>query len=139
MLLTLDFMEAVKTCNSIEDGVALANAKNYFGMDYDDVIKDLIKNGDKDQAAALLDWKKTEEYVKRNGSQITMKQTYQVFNPLTGTHTEFDDEASARAAAVEISNQILALHKVRVMQAIYNENGDSAWTTTQFTNPITLS
>ena len=60
----------------------------------------------------------------------------QVFNPLDGTHTEYPDEASARVALVEISNEILKRYPVSLVQSVADENGDTTWTPITLTNPI---
>jgi hypothetical protein len=90
-----------------------------------------------------VDWfdklKQSEAYVKFNGSVITMGLTFQVFNPLDGTHTEYESEEAARNASVDIAKQILNIHKITVVQSISNENGDTAWTAHELTNPITVS
>ena len=83
--------------------------------------------------------RQSEAYVKFNGSVITMGTNFQVFNPLTGSHTEYDTEDAARSATVEITKQILANYKITVVQSVSNENGDSAWTAYELANPVIIS
>lgn len=61
-----------------------------------------------------------------------MKINYQVFNPLTGLHTEYQNEEEARVAVCEISKQIIEIYKPTVCKTIPNENGDSTWIPVDF-------
>lgn len=81
--------------------------------------------------------RRSEAYVRFNGEQFTMSN-YQVFNPLTGTHAEYETEAEARAAVIVVSEQVLAAHKVSLVRSITNEHGDSAWIAVELSEPIVL-
>jgi hypothetical protein len=62
-----------------------------------------------------------------------------VFNPFSGTNTEYATEELAREAVLELSKQVLENYKIYVAQATIDENGDSTWTPYELTNPIVLS
>ena len=124
MILTEEFLKLQNAC---EEGIQSAITNGFVGQEYSDVIRDLVSTDQRDFAGWMLDQKKTEAYVRANGKEITVGTTYQVFNPLTGLHTEYATEAEAKIAIVEISKQILAVHKPTVCQALSNENGDSTW------------
>lgn len=128
----------LSTLGACQEGIDVASQNNYFGQSYYDVIKDLLSKGEREFAGWMVEQTKTELYVRATGGVITMNQTYQVFNPLTGTHTEYSDEASARVAMVEISNQVLQNYPINIVQSISNENGDTAWTATTLSNPLTV-
>jgi len=136
MILTQEFLTKASVC---EAGQKCAEDGNYIGMDYDAVIKDLLRRGLRDDAGWLQAEKSKETYVRMNGSVITMGTTYQVFNPLTGEHIEYPDEQSARAAMVVIGQQIIAAYPINLVQSIANENGDTAWTPVQISTPLIVS
>lgn len=134
MILTQEYLTKANVC---ADGQKCAEDGNYIGMDYDLVIRDLLKRGLKDDAGWLLAGKSTELYVRMNGSIITMG-SFQVFNPLTGLHEEFPDEASAREAMVLIGQQILQAYPITLVQSIANENGDTAWAPAKLQQDLTV-
>ena len=121
------------------DGEAYCKENNIWGTDPADGIAFLEAAGKTDYVNFIKQVMATPEYVKFNGNVITMGTSYQVFNPLTGAHTEYQDEASARAAVIEISKQVLATYPVSIVQAISNENGDSAWTPSSLSTPLNIS
>jgi hypothetical protein len=86
----------------------------------------------------LLFYKKTELYVRTNGSIFTMG-AYQVFNPLTGQHTRYETEAEAKAALVDVAKQVLEQHCPRVVQELSNENGDTTWIPTTMNETLVIS
>lgn len=135
MILTKEFLLSVDSC---AEGIALGEQNNYFGMDYDEVIKDLLRKDYRNDAEGLLRWKKTEQYVRANGSVITMG-AYQVFNPLTGLHTRYETEAEAKAALIDISKQILDYYKPQVVQELSNEKGDAVWIPTALHETLIIS
>jgi hypothetical protein len=124
MILTEEFLKLQNAC---AEGIQIAFDNKYLGQEYSDVIRNLVSIGQRDFAGWLIDQKNTEAYVRANGKVITMGTTYQVFNPMIGTHTEYETEAEAKTAIVEISKQILQLHKPTVCASLSNENGDSTW------------
>jgi hypothetical protein len=135
MILTKEFLIAQGAC---EEGIQICIDNNYFGMDCDEVIKELIKIDKKDHARGLLSYKSTELYVRMNGSQFTMG-AYQVFNPLTGQHTRYETEAEAKAALIEVAKKVLAQHCPRVIQELSNENGDTTWIPTNMNETLIVS
>jgi len=129
MILTLEFLQKVNAC---EEGIVYAQDNNRIGLDYDDNIQFCIDTGQQLFADFLIDLKTSEAYIRANGEVITMG-TYQVFNPITGQHQEYQDEESARGGIADIQRQILEQYPVSVTQSITNENGDSTWI------PVTIS
>jgi hypothetical protein len=89
-----------------------------------------------------LNWfdqlKNSEQYVRFNGSIFTMG-AYQVFNPLTGVHTRYETESEAKAALIEVAQQVLQKHCPIVVQEITNENGDTSWTPTTMNETLVIS
>lgn len=114
----------------------LFTANDLWGKPESYVVEFLTAHGYLEDLNWYQTQKKTEKFVRYTGKEITMTDTYQVFDPITGQHTEYDNEEAARAAAVEISQQILNIHKISLCRVIRNENGDEAWTAATFTNPI---
>lgn len=135
MILTQEFLASTQVC---AEGQVVADTGNYIGMDYDEVIRDLLLKGDKLSAGWLLAQKSTEAYVRANGSIFTMG-AYQVFNPLTGQHTRFETEAEAKAGLVEIARAVLNQHCPNVVQELSNENGDTTWVPTDIHNTLVIS
>jgi hypothetical protein len=135
MILTKEVFSALGAC---AEGYEVAIRTNNIGKEYDEVIAYCLSNNLKVFGKWLQDKKLTGTYVRLNGEVITMNQTYQVFNPLTGTHVEYLDEASARAAMVEIGNNLLKNYPINIVQAISNEKGDSAWVPITLSNPLTV-
>ena len=116
----------------------LYEKNNYFGMEYDDVIKELLRANEPQHASGLLFYKTTELYVRMNGSQFTMG-AYQVFNPLTGQHTRYETEEEAKTALIEVAKQILQQHCPTVIQELSNENGDTTWVPTTMNETLNVS
>lgn len=135
MILTQEFLTAVQVCS---EGQIVAETGNYIGMDYDEVIKDLIRKGLNDDAGWMISAKKTEYYVRNNGSILTMG-AYQVFNPLTGVHTRYETEAEAKLALIEVAKQVLQQHCPIVVQELSNENGDTTWIPTTMNETLNIS
>lgn len=122
------FLKDIGMC---KEGYDAMNALGNYGLTLDEAANNLRNAGYPKFAEWILEQKKTEAYVRFNGKVLTMG-AYQVFNPLTGIHTEYPDEQSAREAMVVIGQQILETYPVTLVQAISNENGDQAW------SPVTL-
>mgnify|MGYP003339374226 CR=1 FL=1 len=135
MLLTQEFLTLANVC---EAGQKCADDGNYIGVEYDEVIKDLLRRDLKEDAGWLQQQKSTELYVRMNGSQFTMG-AYQVFNPLTGQHTRYETEAEAKAALVEVGKQLLVQYCPQVIQELSNENGDTTWIPTTMNQTLTIS
>ena len=93
MILTKEVFSALNACT---EGYETAIKTGNVGKDYDEVIAYCFANGLEPFGNWLTEQKKTEYYVRNNGSKFTMG-AYQVFNPLTGQHTECADEATAKA------------------------------------------
>jgi hypothetical protein len=123
MILTEEFLKAQNACAA---GVQSCRENNYLGQEYAEVIRNFIANNQRDFAGWLIEQKKTESYIRANGGVIIMG-SYQVFNPLTGTHVEYTTEAEARTAVAAICREILQYHKPTVCQSLSNDAGDSTW------------
>jgi hypothetical protein len=125
MILTEEFL---KTQNACAEGIQSAFENNFVGQEYSDAIRGFITMDQKDFAGWLIEQKSTETYVRANGKVITMGTTYQVFNPLTGLHSQYASEAEAKEALARLCEILIDRYKPTVCQEITNENGDSAWT-----------
>lgn len=135
MKLTKEYIASIgATCTP---GYRYALEHNLIGMEWDDAIAYCEQHN-----SEWADWgkrqKTTESYVRANGSKIIMGKSFQVFNPITGTHTEYPSEAAAREAIVVISQDILKQHSIRLVQSISNENGDQAWIPTTLSQPVVI-
>ncbi len=124
MILTKEFLEAQNAC---AEGIQAAISNNIVGLEYSAAIRAFLEIDQKDFAGWLLEQKSTEAYVRANGREITMG-AYQVFNPLTGLHSQYASEAEAKEALARICEAIIDNYKPTVCQELVNENGDSAWT-----------
>ncbi len=65
--------------------------------------------------------------------------TYQVFNPITGTHTRCESDVEAKVMLVEVAQQVLALHVPSVNQEIVHENGDVTWQPIDFVSQLVVT
>lgn len=135
MILTQEFLTANQVC---ESGQNIADIGNYIGQDFDFVIRDLLRKGYRDEAAWMQGSKSTETYVRMNGSILTMG-AYQVFNPLTGTHTRYETEEEAKQALVAVAKDVLAAHVPQVVQEISNEKGDAVWIPVDMVTTLVIS
>lgn len=135
MILTKSFLTEVNSC---AEGYRFGLENNLIDGDYDAAISFCANNGRHDFADWLTEQKKTEYYVRNNGSILTMG-AYQVFNPLTGQHTRYETEAEAKEALVEVSKEILKQHCPIVVQELSNENGDTTWIPTNLHETLNIS
>jgi hypothetical protein len=146
--LTLQFLKDNKACDEGYTWTATTFAQEFSVdpiIDWDYGRTKLVPYCEQNPTTTKgwVEWfdklRQSEAYVKFNGSVITMGTNFQLFNPLTGSHAEYNTEDAARSAAVEITKQILANYKITVVQSISNENGDSAWTAHELANPVIIS
>ena len=118
-------VDKMGACNIGPDFI---EANNLWGQPESVVLPALAAAG----LTADVDWwlnkKKTEKFVRCNGKVITMTTNYQVFNPLTGLHSQYASEAEAKEALARLCETLIDRYKPTVCQEITNENGDSAWT-----------
>ena len=128
------FLKEIGMC---QEGYDVMNKLGNYGLTLDEAAQRLKENGYPKFAEWVLEQKKTEAYVRFNGKVITV--SYQVFNPLTGVHTEYPDKESARVAMVSIAQQILETHTISIVKVVANENGDAAWTPTTIEQPLVVS
>ena len=112
MILTEEFLKSQDAC---QEGIQTVIDNNIVGIEYNLAIRQLIDLNEQDYAGWMIEQKKTEAYVRANGSVFTMN-AYQVFNPLTGQHTRYETEEEAKGALVEIAKQVLAQHVPVVVQ-----------------------
>ena len=135
MILTEEFLKSQGAC---QEGIQTVIDNNIVGIEYNLAIRQLIDLNEQDYAGWLIEQKKTEAYVRANGSVFTMN-AYQVFNPLTGQHTRYETEQEAKSALVEIAKQVLSQHVPTVVQELANENGDTTWIPTTMHETLTVS
>ena len=129
------FLSDVAICN---EGVQMVKEKGIYGLCVDDAIKKLRELGLTSEAAQLKLAKKTETYLKYNGTEIIMG-AYHVFNPLTGTHIECQTADEARNTLSRLYKELIDLHKPSVCQSISNENGDSTWVPVELVKDIQIN
>lgn len=135
MILTEEFLKIQKACN---EGIQACIENNYIGQEYSDVIRSFISTNQKDFAGWLIDQKKSETYIRSNGTEIIMG-AYHVFNPLTGTHIECQTADEARNTLSRLYKELIDLHKPSVCQSISNENGDSTWVPVELVKDIQIN
>jgi hypothetical protein len=135
VILTKEFLEQQQAC---AEGIQLCIDNNYFGLEYNQVIKNFISIDQKDYAGWLIEQKSTEQYLRANGSVITMG-AYQIFNPLTGQHTRYETESEAKTALIEVAQAVLNQQCPRVVQELANENGDTTWISTNMNESLVVS
>jgi hypothetical protein len=96
-----------------------------------------------EETTGWLQWfdnlKNSKEYVYYNGEQITMLEKYQVFNPLTGLHTQYENESEMQQALTSLAQEVLNTFSPTVVREIGNENGDVAWIATDFHKKLNIT
>lgn len=78
--------------------------------------------------------KNSEAFIRFNGKEITMGG-YQVFNPITGLHTDYATLEEAKQGMADVAFQIIQNFEISVCQVMSNENGDSTWVPVQIETP----
>lgn len=135
MVLTNDFLIM---CEAGPEAYNFLAAHALLGLEIDAAIAACTKNGFLELAEWLKEQKSKEVYVRLNGSIFSM-HTFQVFNPLTGQHNQYETEAEARIALVTLAQEILNLHCPRVAQELRNENGDTTWVASALHKTLVVS
>jgi hypothetical protein len=135
MILTREFLLEVHSC---QEGYRFGVENNLIDGNYDDAIAFCLNQGKQEFADWLIEQKKTEYYVRNNGSIITMG-AYQVFNPIVGQHTRYETEAEAKLALIEIAKEVLNQYCPTVVQELLNENGDTTWIPTKMNETLSVS
>lgn len=135
MLVNQQFITDYEVCDETK---ALIEQNNLLNQEAQDVVRVLRDLGHAEPSVWWNNFKKTEAYVRANGSVFTMN-AYQVFNPLTGQHTRYETEEEAKNALVEIAKQILSQHVPVVVQELANENGDTTWIPTTMHETLIVS
>ena len=125
VIITRELMTAIGACNS---GPDFFTANNLWGQTESAVLAAMRQANMEKEEAWWLEQKSTEAYVRAIGEVITMGTNYQVFNPLTGLHSQYASEAEAKEALARVCEALIDNYKPTVCQEIVNENGDSAWT-----------
>ena len=118
------FFDAANAC---DDGIRVAKESGVYGMEVPEALAELRRKGLTTEYAWLKIAMKSAAYVRYNGREITVHETYQVFDPTTGVHTEYGSAEEARVATTTIARSMLNQLNVTVCKAISNENGDTAW------------
>ena len=132
----------VDAMGACDVGPNFIEANNLWGQPDESVICPALRAaGLNDEADWWLNQKKTEKFVRCNGKVITMTTNYQVFNPLTGLHSQYASEIEAKETLAKICEAIIDKYKPTVCQELVNENGDSAWTSVDLvaTRQVTIS
>lgn len=129
------FLKEIKMC---QEGYNIMTKLGNYGLTLDEAAERLKNNGYVKFAEWVLEQKKTEAYVRFNGSIFTMG-AYQVFNPLTGVHTRYETEAEAKAALVEVAGEVLKQHCPTVVQELSNEKGDTVWIASDLNKTLVIS
>jgi hypothetical protein len=142
IIITKEYLSALGSCYLDENLITatptgkLLTDNDLWGKPESEVVAFLTEHGYLSDLVWYEDKKKTEAFVRYTGKVITMGLSYQVFNPLTGLHTEYQSEEAAKTAVVEFSRQILESHKPTVCESLSNENGDSVWIPVDFMSQI---
>jgi hypothetical protein len=65
--------------------------------------------------------------------------TYQIFNPQTGTHTRCSSDEEAKAMTLEIAKHVLQAHVISANKEIVHENGDVTWEPVDFVSQLKVT
>ena len=130
------FITAMSGC---DDGIQRVKDAGIYGLEFDEAIAKLRLLGLKEDAAWLKTIKKTEAYVRYNGKEVTMGESYQIFNPITGEHTICANPESAQTLVTEIAKAVLENNKVTACKELRNENGDAVWVAVDFPYEVSIT
>lgn len=122
MIITMDYLVAVNAC---EEGLEWAINNALIGKEYSEGIRYAISLDRSDIAAWLIDKKKSELYVRSNGSVFTME--YVVYDPLNGENVRAKTLEEAKLLAIESAKKVLDYHNPKVGKVLVNENGDETY------------
>jgi hypothetical protein len=126
VVITKELLEAIGACDV---GYAFIEENNLWGKTEDELIKFITDVGriSEEPIQWYLKQRTTEAYVRFTGKVLTMG-TYQVFNSLTGLHTQYETEAEAKEALAKVCEALIDYYKPTVCQEITTQNGDACWT-----------
>ena len=117
MILTKEFLRA---CTACTEGYRAVLENNLVDQDYEAAIS-FFKSSSNTEFNSYADWlqeqKTTELYVRTNGTVITMLEKYKAFNPVTGVHTDYETEADAKQALLNIAQSIIDSQNLNLIQA----------------------
>lgn len=102
---------------------------NMWGEPVNKILDALDKEGIED-ARGWWEFQKQinpEEFVRLNGSVLTMNEKFKLYNPYSGQYEEFTDIEVARNRMIEIATQVFQNHSPRIMTELSNEHGDAVW------------
>lgn len=122
MIITMDFLVARDAC---EEGLQWATNNALIGKEYSEGIRHAISLDRPDIGGWLLDQKKSELYVRSNGSIFTME--YVIYDPLNGQNVRAKTLEEAKLLAIETAKKVLELHNPKVGKVLVNENGDETY------------
>ena len=129
VFITKELMEAIGACDT---GPNFIDKNGLWGKSEKELIQFFTEgNHLPNEFQWYMSQRTTEAYVRFTGREFTMG-AYQVFNPLTGLHTRYETEAEATAALIETAKAVLAQHLPTVCRELSNENGDTCWTSVDF-------
>jgi hypothetical protein len=109
-----------------------------WGKPESEVLTYMFKNKLQKDLNWYLEKRQTEKFIRYVGKVITMGK-YQIFNPLTGTHTLCETEAEAKTLMADIANQIIERYPISVCRELSNELGHTTWIAEEIQNPFTIS
>jgi hypothetical protein len=135
--LTKEFL--VDVMGACDVGPRFIEENNMWGQGDETVIMPaLLEAGYVKEVEWWKEQKLTEKFVRATGSIFTMGK-YKLFNSLTGEYISYDNEADARAAMINIAQQVLESHGPRLVQELSNEHGDTTWVPANITQPLIVS
>jgi hypothetical protein len=109
-----------------------------WGKPESEVLAYMLKNKLQKDLTWYLEQRKTEKFIRYVGKVITMGK-YQVFNPLTGTHTVCETEAEAKTLMADIAKQFMERNPISVCRELSNELGHATWIPEQIENPFIIT
>lgn len=122
MIITMDFVLASGAC---DEGLEWSINNGMIGIEYSEGIRRAISLDRPDVAGWLVDQKKSELYVRSNGSIFTME--YVVYDPLNGQNIRAKTLEEAKLIALESAKKIMEINNPQVGKVLVNENGDETY------------
>lgn len=134
LIITQELLETIGAC---EEAKIFITENNLWQQPESVVVESILNAGHTQYHNWWLQQKNTEKFIRYTGKELVMG-AFKVFDPLTGEHSSFDDEESAKACLIEISKNILKKHCPIVVRSLRNEYGDETWIPTDIHERIEI-
>lgn len=126
------FLKDIGMC---KEGYDAMNALGNYGLTLDEAANNLKNAGYPKFAEWILEQKKTEAYVRFNGTVCTYGE-FKVINPITMEEHTKETVEEIHDVLVEIVKQMISNYGFTAVEEIPDENGNVAWRPVDMTSGL---